>query len=229
MNRYKGIWITRIVVVIGLIGVRGEVAAEAFVPVTIFLQTPRPEQRGDAEVIRAQDEVTRIYSQIGVAVRWLDAKQARTARVIVTIVFDEAVYRVSLKLDAAPASSLGLALRSKEGPNRLAFVLYSRIASVAERRKVERSSVLAIVMAHEIAHLLLPGSSHSAAGLMRGFWDGEDFSNAASGELRFSAREADLIRSGLASGQQACSELGEAESFGDLPSDCPQPCVSDWQ
>jgi hypothetical protein len=131
----------------------------------------------------------------------------------VTIVFDEAVYRVSLKLDAAPASSLGLALRSKEGPNRLAFVLYSRIARVADRDNVDRSSVLAIVMAHEIGHLLLPDSRHSAAGLMRGVWDREDFSNAVSGVLRFSAHQADLIRAGLASGRchepldQATSEV----------------------
>jgi hypothetical protein len=41
------------VVAIGSIVVGGKVAAQAVEPVTIFLQTPRPEQRQDAEVIQA--------------------------------------------------------------------------------------------------------------------------------------------------------------------------------
>jgi hypothetical protein len=201
MNRHTGTRIRGLVATIGLAMGSREAAAQSMVPVTIFLQTARPEQRQDPEVIHAEGEVTRIYKQIGVAVQWLDAAQARTARVIVTIVSDEAVYRETLKLDTAPASSLGVALRSTDGPSRLAFVLYGRITRVAEACKVERTSVLAVAMAHEIGHLLLPDSSHSAAGMMRGDWDRNDFWKASAGILQFSAHQADLIRTGLLVGQ----------------------------
>ena len=54
--------------------------------------------------------------------------------------------------------------------------------------------MLACAIAHELGHLLLPTAGHSDLGLMRAWWDRDDFGRAERGQLRFSAEEAALLR-----------------------------------
>ena len=54
--------------------------------------------------------------------------------------------------------------------------------------------MLAIAIAHELGHLLLPDGKHAKAGLMRALWDGNDFRSADAGLLAFSSDTAALIR-----------------------------------
>ena len=57
-----------------------------------------------------------------------------------------------------------------------------------------RTSILALAMAHEIGHLLLPPPSHSTSGIKRPLWDGDDIRHAVLGQLTFTSAQSSLIR-----------------------------------
>jgi hypothetical protein len=59
-------------------------------------------------------------------------------------------------------------------------------------------AVLAIAIAHEIGHMVLPARAHSKDGLMHAAWDSNHFRSAAAGLLHFSAESATSIRRALA-------------------------------
>jgi hypothetical protein len=73
----------------------------------------------------------------------------------------------------------GYAPITRDRGGRIAFVFGDRVGSVADRAAVARSRVLALVIAHEIAHLLMPARSHSSDGLMRARWGPEQFRRLA--------------------------------------------------
>ena len=62
---------------------------------------------------------------------------------------------------------------------------------------MNEDDLLGFVMAHEIAHLMLPRGAHAEAGLMRGHWNVGDFRQTDVLKLGFSADQASAIRSTL--------------------------------
>jgi hypothetical protein len=54
-------------------------------------------------------------------------------------------------------------------------------------------------VAHEFGHLLLGPKAHSAEGIMRANWSRHDMENGAKGQLRFTDRQATLIRADVQS------------------------------
>ncbi len=79
----------------------------------------------------------------------------------------------------------------------IAWIFYERIERAAHRAAVDRAIVLGHVMAHEIAHALLPVARHGPSGLMRATWRHADLVDAVQGQLRFSGDEAAAIRDRL--------------------------------
>jgi hypothetical protein len=74
-------------------------------------------------------------------------------------------------------------------------VFYTHIQYVAEQHGLQPEVLFGYVLAHEIGHLLLGPHAHSAAGLMRAYWDRHDIAHGvAQGTFTFSADEADRIR-----------------------------------
>ena len=71
-------------------------------------------------------------------------------------------------------------------------VFYDTIHEFARAQGKAESAVLALVIAHEIGHLLLPEPAHADAGIMRTPWDGDALDG-----LMFTAREGELIRQRL--------------------------------
>ncbi|HEY5617846.1 MAG TPA: hypothetical protein VIK60_07860, partial [Vicinamibacterales bacterium] len=51
-------------------------------------------------------------------------------------------------------------------PSRSVYVFFHRIPPVAFEHAQDYVRVLGLVMAHEVGHVLLPGDSHSATGIM---------------------------------------------------------------
>jgi hypothetical protein len=144
---------------------------------------------------RAQQEVTRLYRGIGVDVTWVssDAPHAAALRAIhVVLVPDEGG---DLRDRQTPV--MGAAVVTGQG-TRLAYVYYRQIESQARQYDVSATMILASAIAHEVAHLLLPGAPHSPEGLMRACWTRDDFYRAEQGQLRFSTEQASLIRAGAA-------------------------------
>ena len=91
----------------------------------------------------------------------------------------------------------GLSMYAKDKPGHLAYVFYHRIEEFVRARNLaqHKARILGLAVAHEIGHLLLPLHSHSSRGVMRATWDRGDFQLATAGNLEFTPKQAELIRS----------------------------------
>jgi hypothetical protein len=145
-------------------------------------------------VHQAQDEVTRVYEEIGVPLEWTDSAAPdasyQPAIRVVLLPYETGDLRRSEK------AVMGAAMRTAEG-NAVAYVYYRRVLAEADRYEVSKGLVLACAIAHELGHLLLPVREHAPAGLMRACWSREEFHRAEQGQLKFLPEEVARIRAGL--------------------------------
>jgi hypothetical protein len=164
------------------------------IALAVVLQMSNIAEAPDATVARAQAEVARLYGQIGVDVAWVpDAGAAPLAiRVVV-------MPAATGSLRQRSRSAMGAAVRVSEQTH-VAYVFYRQVQREATGHDVSTALLLACAIAHELGHLLLPDLGHSPAGLMRAYWDRDDFCRANQGHLRFSSEQAALIRERLAIG-----------------------------
>ena len=95
-----------------------------------------------------------------------------------------------------PPDALGSAVVSREGGGTIAYVLYDRLKAAAAASHWPVQDLLALVVAHELGHLLLPPGSH-ADGLMRGGWDVSELRHMHLDSLAFSPDHMALIRERL--------------------------------
>jgi hypothetical protein len=156
----------------------------------------------DAEpaiVLQAQRAVSRIFGEIEVDVTWLDVAQftselpsdpaerrAFVARVVVVSVVPPAMHKA--------LGGKGTVAGGAASNTRRIWISFSRIQEFARGEKLAASDVLAHVLAHEIAHVLLPGDSHAVTGLMQRDVDPRVIEH---NRLSFSSYEAQQIRDTL--------------------------------
>jgi hypothetical protein len=76
-------------------------------------------------------------------------------------------------------------------------VFHDHVWEFAEVRHKPVASVLALVIAHEIGHALLPAQAHSSVGIMQAEWDQQAMDQADDHELRFTTQQGALIRERL--------------------------------
>jgi hypothetical protein len=167
------------------------------VALTILLNVVNVADAPRSIVTRAQDEVIRLYRDIGVEIAFEGPQIAAGAGPAMPVVI---VPYESGWLQRQPKTVMGAAIRTERGLG-VAYVFYRRVEREARQYGSSEALVLACAIAHEVAHLLLPGRDHSAWGLMRACWDRDDFGRAERGQLRFSDEEASLIRASLADGR----------------------------
>ena len=168
-------------------------------------------------VIRAKNEMTRIYQDAGVTVSWIEPASANPPDPVesptalhpafgLVVLPEEFAARLTVAPDA-----LGRAVGTGDSGGRIAYVFYDRVARIADaylNRSRERPAnmdtviVLAHAMAHEVGHLLLP-PGHSESGLMRAEWDAHDLRSAVNAELNFTAGEGESIRTRLLAGEDS--------------------------
>jgi hypothetical protein len=136
----------------------------------------------DAVVARARAEVTRIYSQIGVDIVWVvDPDEGSRVRVVKLTNWEP-------DDRSRTATALGVTVAGER--SRRAYVIWPRVQNVAWRSAVGLDAMLAVAIAHEIGHILLPHNAHGKRGLMRESWDANDLRLAAAGLLGFSRESA---------------------------------------
>ena len=126
-----------------------------------------PRDLGSAEQLAAQ-----VYRAIGVQVLWVD-DQVKTAQPdgsfhVQVVLLSRAMTAMKCQEESLPDSTFGRATK----PSRRAYIFYDRIADHAARARFEVGHPLAIVLAHEIGHLLLPAYGHSPSGIMRADLEG---------------------------------------------------------
>jgi hypothetical protein len=155
-------------------------------------------------LMRALEEVTRIYRQAGVETLWPTfsrrPKAAQKPALTVAILSEDQVERLPA---AVIPNSMGVVTRSPEGGARVAYVFYDRIHLFTGTNRLHRALVLGVAIAHEIGHLLLPDNTHSETGLMRADWTTADLQLAQRGRLLFTAEEGELLRTLVAARRQS--------------------------
>ena len=92
------------------------------------------------------------------------------------------------------AKALGAAMLPPTGFGSLANVFSHQVYELARSTGVDRTTILARLLAHELGHLLLDESRHAAAGLMQATWTPADLREAARGGLGFGSAESSNLR-----------------------------------
>ncbi len=172
-------WWAAIAVLVTIVRIAN--AAEPGDPLTISLQMTN-EARVPAHVLeQSQNEVTRIFLRAGLIVRWTDTGSRFTVQIVPQV----------LGYGRAGSTVMGVALR--RGNSAKAQIFFKQVQDFARLHRIDTASVLACVIAHEIGHLLLPGTTHSPTGLMQAQWDRALVHNAATGSLTFTDAQAARI------------------------------------
>ena len=108
---------------------------------------------------------------------------------------------------------VGIAAVAAEGGGLVAYVLVDRVTIAAKQGGVDPMDVLGFVIAHEIAHLMLPANAHSLTGLMRPRWSAREFRDGApSPAFTFTDTQADLIRHRLRQGTASATTAQQASN-----------------
>jgi hypothetical protein len=102
---------------------------------------------------------------------------------------------------------LGTAYPDEKGAGYFAYVFYDRIQELAQRRRLGHA-LLADVMAHEIGHLLLGSTSHSASGIMCAHWNYEELRKVSEGAMSFIPSQSRIMRDRLRAHQGRRLEQG---------------------
>lgn len=155
--------------------------------------------------------VVRTYDQVGVAPREL-ATALETARAILSRAAIDLVWRncgpcdearwpreLTVRIAAASAQTesgpLGYAVvnvRQRSGS--LATILADRVESMASAAEIDAGILLGRAIAHELAHLLLGTTEHSAHGLMRANWTARELQRDVQGDWMLSRDEGARMR-----------------------------------
>jgi hypothetical protein len=184
----------------------------------VVIGTARPEARDEA-VIRvriydyvglASDTLTgaerlaaTFYAPIGLAIDWAPTfrphghnagnhEYGRLQDFTIHVLSPSMVARTTWAPDA-----LGTAVVSPSGGGTIAYVLYDRLKNAAAASNWPVKDLLAVVIAHELAHLLLPRGSHSSDGLMRSGWDVTELRRIHADSLAFTPSQVAGIRDRL--------------------------------
>ena len=195
-----------VMVTLDLAGAGQTASASQAEPLTIALWLRDTARVPDDVLAKAQAGVTLIYSQAGVEIVWLasasqaaDLHGAREPRITIAILSEDQEKRLH---PALARHGVGVALNSPTTRAHMAYVFYHGVERLTGGNGVHLAPVLAVAMAHEIGHLLLPYNLHSLTGLMRRNWVKADLRLAERGELFFTPAHGALIRRGLAGSRQ---------------------------
>jgi hypothetical protein len=180
-------------------------------PVAIVLRVRDTAQVPDHVLTPAQADVTRIYSEAGVEVVWPTAESlsaesnaVRQAALTVAIVtMDQADH---IRSGASWDGRVGFAARTGDGEGRLVYVIYDRVELLTGGNGLPRARMLAIAMAHEIGHLLLPDKGHSTTGLMRAYWTHADLRIARHELMFFTPSQSKQLRDRISGSRYAIAD-----------------------
>lgn len=169
-------------------------AAAAPPPRPIVVELCDLEQLAHGVLATAQGALRRTFERIGVKVMIVPCGE-RLDR------FGSDPFRVAVVVLRAnsggpariPAVALGAASATVERAPTV-WIFFYRIERTAHRAAVDPALVLGHVLAHEIAHVLIPEARHGPSGLMREVWRSVELVDAAQGQLRFADEEASEIR-----------------------------------
>jgi hypothetical protein len=155
-------------------------------------------------VARAEREVTAILGEAKVETDWLNCvayseepctcSRCQASLEALHLVLEILPHATGKDL-ASHTRALGFARSSPDSQSdSVACVFYDRVAHLACGADPTTSHVLALVMTHEIGHLLLPFAGHADSGIMRGEWTPDELLLARSIFFTFTPEQSKLMR-----------------------------------
>jgi hypothetical protein len=153
----------------------------------------------------AEDQAREIFRRTGLETVWLNCspKLEREKLEPGSCYFSDTSH-LTLKISPRAMNAkvrdridvLGTAYPDEKGAGYFAYVFYDRIQELAQRRRLGHA-LLADVMVHEIGHLLLGSTSHSASGIMCAHWNYEELRNVSEGAMAFVPAQSRIMRDRL--------------------------------
>ena len=176
-----------VTVFIGSLQAHGALAGDRDRPTVVlhvrdFQGVPR------TELTDAQRGASEIYAHIGVRLVWTGGS-ARLNAVDRCLNVDVVILDKTMADRNNPEPA---AFGQASHVTRRAYIYYSRIVAYAVRTHSSPDRPLALVLAHELGHVLLPEYSHTAAGIMR-----PTFSGPIVKLPRFGSEQATTIRTAV--------------------------------
>jgi hypothetical protein len=168
-----------------------EVGPSLTMPVLVYNQT----QASAAILAGAEREAGRILGEAGLRAVWLDCLDRHSAAGLQELCH-KGREPIDVVLRVLPGHILGRLQDTLFGfafPPALASVYYEYAGRLASS-DTEISIMLGCAIAHEVGHLLLGPSSHSAGGIMHGVWGAKELRLALMGGLLFTSQQSKLIR-----------------------------------
>jgi hypothetical protein len=156
----------------------------------------------DGILVQAQQEASRIFHDAGVESIWLECRSFERGTHS-TSACSSPPAGVHFSLRIVPWASrlgdavFGSAFLSDLGLGAYSDVFYPSVERLHTDWGTSLPRVLGNVMAHEIGHLLLGTSAHSASGIMRPHWQGEELRSVAMGTLLFTPQQVRHMRARL--------------------------------
>lgn len=169
------------------------------VVVSVFNDAKMPE-----ETVRGAEEVAqRVFRRAGLRVEWINCGGTGEADKWSQFC-SEASFPTHLQLRILrrphdlTERTFGVSYLGADGKGCYSNVFAEQAETLHAASGASIESVLGLVAAHEVAHLLLGTNSHSAAGIMRGRWESVELAEAGKGELIFSREQADRMKNRIA-------------------------------
>jgi hypothetical protein len=131
-----------------------------------------------ATLLAAEKTAGRIYKKAGVDMVWMNClSPAETEVERCNPARDPRQFVLSIEHQsrADTADVYGVAFLGNDGRGQSCDVFYDRTLEVSRAEPADEATILGIVMAHELGHLLLGLNAHTAAGVMRAQWHFKDF------------------------------------------------------
>jgi hypothetical protein len=153
----------------------------------------------------AEGQAREVFRQAGLGTVWLNCSpKLERERLEPSSCYFSDTTHLTLKISPHAMNAqfrnridvLGTSYPDQKGAGYFAYVFYDRIQELAQRRRLGYA-LLADVMAHEIGHLLLGSTSHSASGIMCAHWNYEELRNVAEGAMSFIPAQSRIMQDRL--------------------------------
>jgi hypothetical protein len=148
-----------------------------------------------ATLLAAQKAAAKTYEKAGVAIVWRNCPvETEANRCVQTADPDQLVLNIAHGNQMLTSDTYGVALQGRDGWGTVCDVFYDRIVELQNSfPRAAEPTILGIVVAHELGHLLLGKNSHSATGVMQAVFQYRDFIPTSFGGITFTRQQAKKI------------------------------------
>jgi len=152
-----------------------------------------------ATLLAAQKTTAKTYEKAGVAIVWRNCPAETEAnRCVQTADPDQLVLNIAHQTQMLTSDTYGVAFSGRDGWGTVCDVFYDRILELHRSfPRADEATILGVIVAHELGHLLLGENSHSATGVMQAVFQYQDFIPMSFGGITLTRQQAQKICSRL--------------------------------